>query len=302
MKVPGDVLTASLAGLVVVSLATCVKAWVPQPPARHGGHRNIAATAATATAASSSSRSSPPSDEDFETLVRADDGAIEGVHAAPGSALVQRVLARVPELASWDRWYDAPRALRGNGHAHTIWAAKARRTRACRYHRVLLPTADGGTLALDLLAGISRAPVAGNDAATSFTPTTPLPLAPPPTPPKGGGAVSPRPFLLLISGLGGGSQDSYVRSMAARAATRGWAVGVLNMRSCGGSAVSSPRFFSAHRGATDDVRVALRHVRAAALVDPAAPIALLGWSNGQCRVLFLHACPVGDAMFTVGSR
>ena len=33
-----------------------------------------------------------------------------------------------------------------------------------------------------------------------------------------------RPMLLLASGLGGGSQDTYVRSMAATAAERGWQV------------------------------------------------------------------------------
>ena len=39
-----------------------------------------------------------------------------------------------------------------------------------------------------------------------------------------GGRPRLRPMLLLASGLGGGSQDTYVRSMAATAAERGWQV------------------------------------------------------------------------------
>ena len=212
---------------------------------------------------------------DFETFVRPGAG-IEGVHAANDSSLALRVLERVPELATWRGWYRPPALLGRNGHAHTIWAAKARATRACRYARALLPTPDGGTLALDLLDGISRREVAEAERATTFR-----------APPDDGDAAlygRARPFVLLISGLGGGSQDTYVRSMAARAATRGWSVGVLNMRSCGDAPVTSPRFFSAHRGATDDVRVALEHlarVRGAG----APPIAALGWSNGGSIVV-----------------
>jgi pimeloyl-ACP methyl ester carboxylesterase len=70
-----------------------------------------------------------------------------------------------------------------------------------------------------------------------------------------------RPMLLLASGLGGGSQDTYVRSMAATAAERGWQVAVVNMRGCGGSPVTSPRLFSAFRGANDDLRLAVSHLR-----------------------------------------
>ena len=88
----------------------------------------------------------------FETL-RVRDG-VEGVHAGSGDALVNRILPRVPELASWEKWYQPPRFL-ANGHVHTIAASQLRATRAVAYHRQLLRTPDGGTLALDLVAGLA---------------------------------------------------------------------------------------------------------------------------------------------------
>ena len=227
--------------------------------------------------------------------LRSDADAIEGVHSEPSQPLTQTVLSRVPELASWDSWYAHPRIV-ANGHVHTILAAKLRKTRAVKYHRQLVPTPDGGTLAIDLLAGIRRAEQSldwrGGDSArertapSSLTTGGALPGAaeeegfttfvddPPPLDPE-------RPMLLLASGLGGGSQDTYVRSMAATAAERGWQVAVINMRACGSSPVTSPRLFSAYRGANDDMRVAVRHLRETRLggADSGTPLAAIGWSN-----------------------
>ena len=217
------------------------------------------------------------------STARRDGDRLEGVHASAADPLAQRVLAAVPELASWEEWYAHPRFL-SNGHLHTIAAAKLRRTRAVRYYRDLVPTPDGGTLAIDLLAGVRRAAHANARSASSslFTGGA-LPGAaeeegftqfvdtPPPF-------DASRPLLLLASGLGGGSQDTYVRSMAAAAAERGWQVAVLNMRGCGSSPVTSPRLFSAYRGANDDVRTAVAHLRATRL-GAGGVVAALGWSN-----------------------
>ena len=156
-----------------------------------------------------------------------------------------------------------------------------RRTRAW-YYRDLVPTPDGGTLAIDLLAGVrSRraceraqrvelalhgAPpgAAEEEGFTQFADT------PPPF-------DASRPLLLLASGLGGGSQDTYVRSMAAAAAERGWQVAVLNMRGCGSSPVTSPRLFS--RTAARTTMCAPRaHLRATRL-GAGGVVAALGWSN-----------------------
>ncbi len=220
---------------------------------------------------------------------RADGDFLEGVHSDASHPLTQRVLTRVPELADWDHWYAHPPAL-ANGHVHTILAAKLRRTRAVMYHRQLVPTPDGGTLAIDLLAGVQSAATESQSRPLLRTAASML----------GGGTVAgaeedanrsytlfvreeppadrSRPMLLLASGLGGGSQDTYVRSMAASAAERGWQVAVLNMRACGSSPVTSPRLFSAYRGANDDVRLAVSHLRKTRL-RAGTPIAAVGWSN-----------------------
>ncbi|KAH8054733.1 poly(3-hydroxybutyrate) depolymerase [Aureococcus anophagefferens] len=70
--------------------------------------------------------------------------------------------------------------------------------------------------------------------------------------------------------------DTYVRGQAAAAHARGWRVAVLNMRSCAESPVTSPRFFSARRGSTDDVRAAVDRIR-----ETYGPSRLcaIGWSN-----------------------
>ena len=219
--------------------------------------------------------------------VRNAANALEGMHVDASHPLTAKVLAKVPELASWENWYQHPRFLT-NGHVHTILPAKLRKTRAVRYYRELVSTPDGGTLAIDLLAGIRRKDQANGDASSVTTPSSlftggALPGAdeeegyaaflpkPPPIDPK-------RPLLLLASGLGGGSQDTYVRSMAATAAERGWQVAVLNMRACGSSPVTSPRLFSAYRGANDDVRLAVAHLRRSRL-GGAGVVAAVGWSN-----------------------
>ena len=88
--------------------------------------------------------------------VRAAANRLEGVHADPERhPLAAKVLGRVPELASWEAWYEHPRIL-SNGHVHTIAAAKQRKTRSVKYYRELVKTPDGGTLAIDLLVGLRR--------------------------------------------------------------------------------------------------------------------------------------------------
>ena len=211
--------------------------------------------------------------------VRLAGNCIEGVHIGESSPLAERVIAAVPELSSWDKWYKHPPYC-DNGHLHTILAAKLRSTRPVKYHRQLVPTPDGGTLAIDLLAGIRSYE---QTAASSLLTGGALPGAaeddgfvtfvsePPPLTPD-------RPMLVLASGLGGGSQDTYVRSMAASAAERGWQVAVLNMRACGAAPVTSPQLFSAYRGANDDMRTAVRHLRSTRL-GGAGKVAAIGWSN-----------------------
>ena len=181
-----------------------------------------------------------------------------GVYA--GDAAVARFVARTPGLRSWAGWFKSPAYLK-NGHAHTIFAAKFRWTASITYKRHILTTSDGGSLALDIVDKVSDETSKDSTGATYVD-----------------GAVEQdeSPFLLLLSGLGGGSQDTYVRAQAAAAVERGWKVGVLNMRSCGGSPVTSPRFFSARHGSVEDVRTATTWIRAH--IQPTS-LAAIGWSN-----------------------
>ena len=165
-----------------------------------------------------------------------------------------------PRPAELGGWFKSPAYLK-NGHAHTIFAAKFRWTASVVYRRHLLTTSDGGSLALDIVDKVSDETSKDSTGATYVD-----------------GAVEEdaSPFLLLLSGLGGGSQDTYVRAQAAAAVERGWKVGVLNMRSCGGSPVTSPRFFSARHGSVEDVRTATAWIRT--YVQPTS-LCAIGWSN-----------------------
>ena len=205
-----------------------------------------------------------------ETLVRSSVEGAEGVYCCQRSPLAHKVLTKVPSLAQWSKWYKSPLWAK-NGHVHTIIASKARRTAAVEYHRTELSTPDGGTLALDRLITVrwGERPSNRQEGVTFVGPASEAWEQ----------QNRNKPFLLLTSGLGGGSHDPYVRSMAASAAAKGWQVGIVNMRSCGGSPVTSARFFSAYRGSTCDVRQALAHCKQH-FVAPGTRVAVMGWSNG----------------------
>ena len=210
-------------------------------------------------------------------------GCQPGVYARPGSALADSVLPSIDGLASWAEWYSCPRFLR-NGHVHTIAASQLRKTAGVCYARTLLLTPDGGTVALDMLQSVL--PDDQGPEACEFVDD------------DGSAASSDKDFLLLVAGLGGGSDDSYVRSLGAAAMLSGhWQVGVVNMRGCGAAPVTSPRFFSAFRGATDDVRLAIAHVRSR--LDPGAKVAVVGWSNGAT---ILNNCLADQATTHAGGR
>jgi predicted alpha/beta-fold hydrolase len=186
-----------------------------------------------------------------------------GLYCNPSSPLASRVFERCKS-------YAPPPVWGRNGHLQTILASLNRRTRAVEYARELLRTDDGGTLALDLFIRAFPEQLPKGEGSTVV-----------PLDERARAQVNERPFLLLTAGLGGGSQDTYVRSMAVAASAAGWHVAVLNMRGCGGSPITSPRFFSAHRGSTDDVRTAVRHIRSSAHLALHAPVvAAVGWSNG----------------------
>ncbi|GAB5370402.1 hypothetical protein AAMO2058_001489900 [Amorphochlora amoebiformis] len=195
-------------------------------------------------------------------LVRMKKEGEEGVVCHPESSICRRVKTelcfgarKIRELET-ESWYSPPVWMR-NPHVHTIVAALARKTPAIRFRRDILDTADGGKIAVDVMLGL-------ND--TSTNPKVPR---------------DEDKWLVLTSGLSGGSQDSYVQSMCKSAYEKGWNVVVLNMRGCGQSPVTSPRFFSAMRGSIDDLKLTVRHVREKLAQKTSNPtVASIGWSMG----------------------
>jgi len=183
----------------------------------------------------------------------------EGVYcSADPAALSHRVVARCPAIACRASWYSSPWLLR-SGHTSTIWAALRRRAETIRYSRECLLSPDGGTLGLDTVEAV-------------VTPTETMPAA--------SGNVL---LVILVPGLGGSSEDSYVRSMAAAVIKAGYRCAVVNSRGCGGVEVSSPQLFSARRGSTDDLRYVLSSL--ARSLCPRQRMVAVGWSNGGSILL-----------------
>lgn len=127
-------------------------------------------------------------------------------------------------------------------------------------------TEDGGAVALDWVAGDDRR-----------------------LPPES-------PLLILLPGLTGGSQDTYVRHMLVRARNKGWRVVVFNSRGCGESPVITPQFYSA--SFIEDTRAVVAHV---ASRYPNANLYGVGWSLGaNILVRYLGQesvnCPLSGAV------
>ncbi|MBA0816521.1 hypothetical protein Gohar_001175, partial [Gossypium harknessii] len=132
-----------------------------------------------------------------------------------------------------------------NRHLETIFAAFFRTVPEVKYRRECLRTQDNGTIALDWVYGDHRS----------------LP--------------SDSPILILLPGLTGGSQDSYVKHMLVKAKSKGWRVVVFNSRGCANSPVTTPQLQTA--SFTADTCHVVDHVSSR---YPKASIYAVGWSLG----------------------
>ncbi|RMZ52610.1 hypothetical protein APUTEX25_000729, partial [Auxenochlorella protothecoides] len=169
----------------------------------------------------------------------------------------ETLLSMCPSLSAP---YSLPLPL-CNGHVETIFAALFRRTPGVVYDRELVHMPDGGLVALD-----ARATPAGED----------------PLPPTA-------PVLLLLPGLTGGSEDSYVQHQVHGAAAAGFRPLVMNMRGTSHMPVTTPRFFSAED--TGDIRRIVAHIRN---LYPQSMLLAAGWSNGG-NILTRYLGEEGDA-------
>ncbi|ESQ45454.1 hypothetical protein EUTSA_v10010419mg [Eutrema salsugineum] len=162
--------------------------------------------------------------------------------------------------------YDAFPLIGFNRHVETIYAAFFRSVPSVRLRRECLRTKDGGSVALDW--------VAGDD---SYLPPE-------------------SPILILLPGLTGGSQDSYVRHMLLRARSKNWRCVVFNSRGCGDSPVTTPQFYSA--SFLGDITEVIAHVGDR---FPKANLYAAGWSlGGNILVNYLGQesinCPLSAAV------
>ncbi|XVE58153.1 hypothetical protein DITRI_Ditri04bG0147400 [Diplodiscus trichospermus] len=162
--------------------------------------------------------------------------------------------------------YDPFPFITWNRHVETIFASFFRSVPHVRLRRECLQAKDGGTVALDWVVGDDRR-----------------------LPPDS-------PILILMPGLTGGSQDSYIRHMLTTAKRRGWRVVVFNMRGCGGSPVTTPQFYSA--SFVGDMCEVVEHVGAR---YPEANLYAAAWSLGaNILVRYLgdesHTCPLSGAV------
>ena len=157
---------------------------------------------------------------------------------------------------SLEKAYHLPAFLH-NGHVETIFAAWFRRRPHVLYEREIVHMPDGGMVALD--------------------------REDPSAHPTDGGPLSSAPVVILLPGLTGGSEDTYIQHAVVHAREAGFRAVVFNPRGCSGSPVVTPQFYSASY--TGDLRRVIDHVAASC---PGVPIFAAGWSLGAnilCRYL-----------------
>ncbi|XAR70093.1 Alcohol O-acetyltransferase [Bertholletia excelsa] len=172
----------------------------------------------------------------------------------------------LPALKLLDRPYNPYPVIGWNRHVETIFAAFFRSLPDIRFRRECLRAKDNGSVALDWVSGDDRR-----------------------LPPDA-------PTLILLPGLTGGSEDTYVRHMLIRAREKGWRVVVFNSRGCGHSPVTTPQFYSA--SFIEDLREVVAHVAAR---HPNANLYAVGWSLGaNILVRYLgqesHYCSLSGAV------
>lgn len=137
-------------------------------------------------------------------------------------------------------------AFLNNGHVETIFAAWFRKKPHVLYDREIVHMPDGGCVALDIedLPASKQLP---EDA----------------------------PVLILLPGLTGGSEDSYVQHAVVHAREAGIRAIVFNSRGTSGSPVLTAQFYSASY--TGDMRNVVAHVRNR---YPSSILFAAGWSLG----------------------
>jgi len=90
-----------------------------------------------------------------------------------------------------------------------------------------------------------------------------------------GGNPADGPIVLLLHGLEGSSDSSYVRGLLRQVQRRGWRGGVMHFRGCSGAANRLPRGY--HSGDSNDIAYLVDQLKQR---QPDTPVAVVGYSLG----------------------
>lgn len=168
----------------------------------------------------------------------------------------QALLSLCPSLTTP---YRLPRLL-CNGHVETIFAAWTRKKPHLLFDREIVHMPDGGCVTLDT---------------EDLPPEKRLP--------------DDAPVLILLPGLTGGSEDSYVQHAVVHARETGFRAIVFNSRGTSESPVTTAQFYSA--SFTGDLRNVVAHVGAR---YPRSLLLAAGWSLGA-NILTRYLGEEGEA-------
>ncbi|KAJ1824174.1 hypothetical protein LPJ56_002870, partial [Coemansia sp. RSA 2599] len=174
-----------------------------------------------------------------------------------GAVTLRDILyAKCLSLTDPETAYMVPTVYLGTGLLQTIYATMRVRLRDhtsdISYERELLTMEDGATVSLDWYPGI----VGGLEVE---------------------GESAGKPIALVMSGVGGSSQEHHIRAMVKSLAAcgRGFRVAVVNHRGTAKTPITSPRPYDS--GLTEDFRTAVKHVHGQ---NPESKLVGIGFSMG----------------------
>lgn len=168
--------------------------------------------------------------------------------------------------------------LLGSGHLHTLWnLVSARNTPSCYFDRVLIEQKDPrypGSFAIDFCIREQDRQIATSDVTTRNLPPHTSFMSREQE--RNLAKTDSRPLLIVLPGLGGGSEEEYLRETCqCLTSDSDWEIAVINSRGCSRTTLTSKLFY--HAGSTWDLNQAVGWL---AELFPKRPLYALGFSLG----------------------